>query len=175
MIFAMVMTVLISTSSTAVHNAGLAARRLEANIIADGLLADLEIQMNRRVAPKVEEGDFERDPYTIHITRSDFIPDTKAGGGTATGLPAAANADIAVMLRSQLPEVAKYLERYDIEVSWIEPTGAESVTRTTFAYDWEAAAVEYADLFQAQDAGGEGTPDLGDPKTLDKGGGGAAR
>ena len=37
MIFAMVMTVLIGTSSSAVHRVGMSARRLEANTVADGV------------------------------------------------------------------------------------------------------------------------------------------
>ena len=43
MIFAMVMTVLIGTSSNAVHHVGVSARRLEAGLVADNLLSDLEM------------------------------------------------------------------------------------------------------------------------------------
>jgi hypothetical protein len=35
----------------------------------------------------------------------------------------------------------------------MEAEGPETITRTTFAFDWETAAIELADLFQA--AGGD--------------------
>lgn len=174
MIFAMVMTVLIGTSSTAVHNAGLAARRLEANIIADGIIADLEIQMSRRVAPTIEESDVERESYHVHLERSDFIPDAQGRGSATAGLKGAST-EISVLLASELPEVAKHLKRYDIEVSWIEGNGAQNVTRTTFAYDWEAAAIEYAELFQAAEPDEDGEPDLDAPEALDGANAGSAR
>jgi len=65
MIFAMVMTVLISTSSTAVHNVGVSARRLEANLVAEEMLADLEIQMKQGIAPEIDENELTRDPYAM--------------------------------------------------------------------------------------------------------------
>ena len=54
MIFAMVMTVLISTSSTAVYHIGASVRRLEASMLADRILADLEIEMKQGIAPEAE-------------------------------------------------------------------------------------------------------------------------
>jgi hypothetical protein len=150
MIFAMVMTVLIGTSSTAVHHIGTSARRLEANLVADEILADLEIRMNRGQAPEVEDLETEREQFTIQTTRSDLSLDSGNSLGSEGG------GSVTAMLGAELPEVAKHLKQYDIEVSWFEQTGAQSVTRTTFAFDWELAAIEYSDLFARAENGIDG-------------------
>jgi hypothetical protein len=71
------------------------------------------------------------------------------------------------LLAGELPEVAKHLRQYDIEIVWIGADGPESVTRTTFAFDWQAAKIEYATLFEAaggaEDAGGTGADKSTDP------------
>lgn len=155
MIFAMVMTVLISTSSTAVHNVGVSARRLEANLVADELLADLEIQIKQGIAPEIEENETTRDQYSIRVFRTELIPDQAAADSGGTQL------SITSMLGAELPEVAKHLKQYDIEVSWFEQNGPQRVTRTSFAFDWQTAAIEYADLFARNNGGAGGLDQLG--------------
>ncbi len=140
LIFAMVMTVLIGTSSTAVHRVGVSARRLEASLVADEILADLEIQMKQGLAPEADESVSLRDPFEIRVVRSGLIGDG-ADGAAGIGL------ELASLVGAELPEVAKYLKQYDIEVRWTEQSGPQSVTRTTFAYDWQLAAIEFSELF----------------------------
>jgi len=148
MIFAMVMTVLIGTSSTAVHNVGQSARRLEANLLADEILADLEIQMKQGYAPEVSELPTESEDFAIQTTRTDVIPgDPNASPASALQALAGSTGDITAMLATGLPEVGAYLRQYDIEVSWVEQEGTQTVRRTTFAYDWDLAAAELPELF----------------------------
>lgn len=162
MIFATVMTVLISSSSMSVRRSGISARRLEANLIAESALADLEIEMKRRQAPEIEEEERTQDDFTIRIQRVDLGGDEAAA--TSTASLSVAGADPVELIGAQLPEVAKHLKRYDIEVSWIGGAGvADKVTRTTFAFDWQAASVEYAALFQ------DGGPDAATPPLDDAG------
>jgi hypothetical protein len=156
MIFALVMTVLISTSSTAVHRVGQSARRLEASLVADEILADLEIQMKQGIAPEIDEEESVRDPYEIRVVRFDLLGED--GDGTVPGDAL----DVAALLGTGLPEVAKHLKQYDIEVSWIEQGGPQSVTRTTFAYDWELAALEFSELFDRTSRNAIGTNTTGD-------------
>jgi len=167
MIFAMVMTVLIGTSSTAVHNVGVSARRLEANLVADEMLADLEIQMKQGFAPEVDENESTRDQYSILVIRTDLFQESDAAEANSGGTAGA----IASLLGSDLPEVAKHLKQYDIEVSWIEQNGPQTVSRTTFAFDWETAAIEFGDLFARSNRAGGGTEQSGDGS--DGGAGGA--
>jgi len=172
LIFAMVMTVLIGTSSTAVHRVGVSARRLEASLVADEILADLEIQMKQGLAPEADEFVSLRDPYEIRVVRSGLIGD---GADTVAGV----GLELASLVGAELPEVAKYLKQYDIEVRWTEQSGPQSVTRTTFAYDWQLAAVEFSELFaQAGRANfgtnGGGGGGLGGGGRLGGGGGGGS-
>jgi len=174
MIFALVMTVLVGTSSTAVHRSGLAARRLEANVLADAVVADLEIQMRKKLAPVLEKSEWqtEDEQYVVRVQNrsiqealaapAETVADAVAeeiGGGAAPALPDAGStrigggSGIGTLLAGELPEVAKHLRQYDIEVVWVGADGPESVTRTTFAFDWQAAQIEYAALFEA--AGGD--------------------
>ncbi len=197
-IFAVVMTVLIGTSTSAVHRAAVSARRLEANLLADAVVADLEIEMRRGIAPVVEKTEWktEDEQYVIRLLNRTLqealaAPTTtlaEEADGTASPAPRGpgatqigGSAGIGTLLAGELPEVAKHLRQYDVEVSWMDVDGPESLTRTTFAFDWQAAKLEYAALFEsaggATDAGvdaeeagdddgrDEGTPTPPDPRS----------
>ena len=188
MIFALVMTVLVGTSSTAVHRSGLAARRLEANLLADAVVADLEIQMRKKIAPVVEQTQWttEDEEYVVHVQNrsieaalaapAETLADDAAGTATPVrpgpgSTQIGAGSGIGTLLAGELPEVAKHLRQYDIEIVWIGADGPESVTRTTFAFDWQAAQLEYAALFTAEggagDAGKTGDDEDTDPDGRD--------
>lgn len=207
LIFALVMTVLVGTSSTAVHRAGQSARRLEANLVADAVIADLEIQMRKKTAPVVEReewtvtGATEDEQYAIRLQNraiqealaapaQSIAQEAAAAAGNPAPTPTPAlpgpgatriggAGGIGTLLAGELPEVAKHLRQYDLEVSWEGIDGLESITRTTFAFDWEKARAEFAPLFEAaggaaagDDASEEGeTPEVGDPKPLPPRGG----
>ncbi len=163
MIFAMVMTVLIGTSTSAVHHIGVSSRRLEADLVADNLLSELEIQIKQGTAPAIEEEEFTREQFSVRMWRTAILPDQSGDASdAATGLAgagASAGGDIVMLLGSALPEVAGHLMQYDIDVSWLEQNGPQSVTRTTFAFDWQAAQAELAAF--AQDANRQGVSGLG--------------
>ena len=155
MIFAMVMTVLVSTSSNAVHHVGVSARRLEADLVVDSLLAELEVQIKQGLAPPIDKEEFISEQYSIRMVMTDLVPaEQNAAVGGALSLVASA-----------LPEVVGYLKQYDIEVSWIEPRGAQSVRRTTFAFDWQSAQAELATLIDAAGSAASGISGLGDAGT----------
>lgn len=175
LIFTLVMSVLIGASQMGVQRAGDAARRLEASQLADAIVAELEIQMRSGIAPPVEEEErtSEDERYRIRVLdRSlqqalaesgaesgaglETPPAPGAGGATQIG---GAGSGIGTLLAGELPEAAKHLHQYDVEVSWDEQAGPVSVTRTTFAFDWQAAKVEFADLFGAAGGGGATTDD----------------
>lgn len=153
MIFAMVMSVLVGTSSNAVHHVGLSARRLEADLVANNLVADLEIQINQDNAPPIEDDDYTDEPYSIRITTTGLGP-TQSGPASAPGFTpvsvAAGGTDEALsLLQTALPAIVGHLRQYDVEVSWFERSGVQRVQRTTFAFDWQAAQTDLAPLIQA--------------------------
>ncbi|MEZ4330758.1 MAG: type II secretion system protein [Myxococcota bacterium] len=170
LIFALVMSVLVGASQMGVQRAGDAARRLEASQMADAIVADLEIQMRSGVAPTIEQEEWtsEDERYRIRVldrSLQQALADSNAegAGGVDAAAPAAgttqiggAGSGIGSLLAGELPEAAKHLHQYDVEVTWDEQAGPATVTRTTFAFDWEAAKVEFADLFPA--AGDEAAP-----------------
>lgn len=173
MIFALVMTVLVGTSSTAVHRSGLSARRLEAGLVADAVVADLEIGMRKRTAPVLERSEWKtedeagEEEYSIRVldrpikealaAPATSVADEVAAeaGASAPDQPATkiGSGSIGTLLAGDLPEVAKHLHQYDVEVAWVGVDGPESVTRTTFAFDWQAAQAEFGELFAAAGAG----------------------
>ena len=86
MIFAMVVTVLIGTSSNAVHRVGLSASRLEASLIAEEELALLESFLNTQRTPPQDKEET-RDRFEIRVYSEPAIDDF--GGGAIDVLRAA--------------------------------------------------------------------------------------
>lgn len=151
MIFSLVFTVLVGSSQSAVQNQGSAMRRLAANEVADGVLADLEIPMAQHELPVVEASEYVLEEFSVRITEQGFLP---GGGGppAAAANPAqlmAGGLDLASLLATQLPDVGKYLKRYDVEVAWVEGATERSVQRTTFGFDWTAARADATGIFGA--------------------------
>jgi hypothetical protein len=112
------------------------------------MLANLEIQMKQGIAPEIDENELTRDPYAITIFRTDVFQGSGNAASDGAGI------DVASMLGAELPEVAKHLKQYNIEVSWVEQNGPQRITRTTFAFDWQTAAIEFSELFARNSAGG---------------------
>jgi Tfp pilus assembly protein PilV len=168
LIFSLVMSVLVGSSQMGVQRAGDSARRLEASQLADAIVADLEIQMRDGIAPPLEREEWtsEDERYRIRAvdrslqqalseSSSSASSDAAAAGPSAAGTTRiGGGGGIGALLAAELPEAAKHLHQYDIEIGWDGPSGPESLTRTTFAFDWQAAQVEFADLFAAAGAGG---------------------
>lgn len=157
LIFSLVFTVLVGTSQTAVHSQGLALRRLEASLIADEVLADLEVQIQQRLTPILADG-LSRELFEVEVTSSPFAapaPDAGAAAAPAAGdaLSLAGAGGGAALLAASFPEAAPFLLRYDVVVRWMEAEGPQQIGRTTFAFDWETASVALADLFAVAGGG----------------------
>ena len=149
LIFSMVFTVLVGSSQSGVRSQGLSIRRLQAHEIAESALAELEIAMLLQKLPSVDEEESEHDGFILRIQEMPFIPEQDPGPSSTDSLSTESSSDILSQLAAQLPEVGKFMMRYEIEVEWTEATRPEKITRTTFAFDWEAAQTEYASLFEA--------------------------
>lgn len=154
MIFAMVVTVLISTSSSAVHRIGLSASRLEASLIAEQELALLESFFNTQRTPP-EDKEETRDRFAIRVYSEPALADfgggsiaAPRGGGTGTSDGAGAGG-VASILALEAPGVDQFLRRYEIRVEWIEGAVPETIRRTTYGFDWEGARLALPDLFQS--------------------------
>jgi hypothetical protein len=157
LIFAMVVTVLIGTSSAGVRMSGISATRLEANLIAEQELVRIETLLNAKRTPP-EDSEETRDPYLVRVYSEPAIGDL--GGGLAPGPD---GGGLSSILALEAPGLDQFLLRYEIRVEWIEATGADSVRRTTYAFDWEGARAALPDLFQAGPGGEEDPSDPEDP------------
>jgi hypothetical protein len=155
LIFSMVFTVLVGSSQSGVQSQGVSTRLLAANEVADLVVADLEIPMARHELPVIEENEYPLEDFVVRIEERSFLGDDAETGPGGEGI--VAMGDVANLLASQLPDVGKYLIRYDIEVEWIEGNEPRTVERTTFAFDWPAAQVDASGIFGGAAAGADPT------------------
>ena len=176
MIFAAVVTILIGSSSETIHRAQISRDRLQASEIADREMAMLEailIQQEYLPEDKEELG----EEFLVRMwseSALDNLGGSGGGGGEISGnaVQALATGDqgavgIGPLLAAQVPGIDVFLRRYEIRVEWNDGAVADSVRRTTFAFDWQAAREALPDLFI--EAGGEGISNGGlDSNTLGK-------
>lgn len=165
LIFSLVFTVLVGSSQSAVQSQGISMRRLAANEVADLVVADLEIPMARHELPIIEEDEYPIEEFMVRIYERDLLgedqnqqQDQPVGADAGLGI---VGFGVEALLGTQLPDVAKYLKRYDIQVEWIEGNGSHTVDRTTFAFDWASAQLDSSGLFGAASSSGS------DPSTSD--------
>jgi prepilin-type N-terminal cleavage/methylation domain-containing protein len=145
------------------RNEGRSHRAMLASLVADEVLAEMEIAMLSGQWPEVSSDEQERDGYTIRTnvqpyelelpepetTRSSRRRDGKGGGPFQRLGGNSANAE------SPLLSVK-------IEVLWFEGNGEDSVTRETFAVDLSQAAQALAGLAALNgesDGGSDGRDD----------------
>ena len=170
MIFAMVVTVLIGTSQSAVRQAGLSASRLEASLIAEQEIALLESFFNTQRTPP-EDKEETRDRYAIRVYSEPAIDDFGSDpigasrGGEPAG-PSAIASGVGSVLAIEAPGVDQFLRRYEVRVEWIEGALPETIRRTTYGFDWEGARAALPELFQAAEGEEAGLAPEGEPGAL---------
>jgi len=135
LVLGMLYSVLANSAMQGLHSEGETRRRLEASLIADRALADLELQLSLGELPPSGSAEEELDPYRIRVTVQPF---------DATVLrvppePGAAAPEVTPPADSLLAPPSSgnegRLRRIDIQVSWPEASEERSVGRTTFAFD----------------------------------------
>jgi len=168
-IFAMVFTILVGASRSAVQSQGLALRKLEANLLADETLAEIESQVQQRTLPIIDDIATSEEPdengFVVEVTGGE-LGLAEGPPGLSTALDEDASGGFGSLLATGIPEFAAFLMRYDIEVRWQDGGRERRVRRTTFAIDWEGAAAEFggplADALgtgEDRDLGGAGSDD----------------
>lgn len=165
-IFVLVMTVLVGTSGEASVRIRQMATRLEASELADQELARIEAALVSQMTPP-EDREETIDDFVVRVWSQPAIDDfgggAPAGGAGAADDPLAGLAGQALvgpMIAMQAPGIDAFLLRYEIRVDWVDGARPESIRRTTYAFDWEAARLALPELFQ--DAAGPGGESLGE-------------
>ncbi len=146
---------------------GEARRRLEASLLADSVLAEIEAGIEAGGAPALGEDEREADGFKIAVAIAPFsivVPDEQGKNGKRLGNArsrlggSGAQAQQAAIPGPSLlgdgsgPGAASPLRRIDVSVVWNEGFGERSVSRTTFALDAEAARPTLDAIAQSQAA-----------------------
>lgn len=172
-ILAIAYTTLGSSGIQGLQQEGEARRRLEASLLADASIAEIESAIEAGTTPPVGEEETESDGYRIQVSVAPFtlvVPEAQqADGGKRLGnaqsrLGGERSAEHVAPGKSLLGPGAggggggggeSPLRRIAVRVAWDEGFGERVATRTTFALDAEAAAETLQGLAQAaaNDAG----------------------
>jgi len=153
LIFFVVMTVLVGTSSEAMSRIRDVTTRLEASEIADRELSRLEVALAQKLKPP-EDHEEEFEEFRVRVSSTPALDDL--GGGAAPGEgggdPLAVltgGGALGPMIALQAPGIDAFLLRYDIRVEWGDEFRTFAVARTTYGFDWEGARAALPDLFDA--------------------------
>ena len=161
--------VIAGTATQGLRAEGVSRRRLEAGMIADRVLADLEASTIDGSVPEPTEEMREQGDYTLTVIVAPF-----AGEGSAAvegfGNPASPDVQAPALpldqlIAGELPERSADLRRIDVRVAWIEGETEQWVTRTTFVFDLITARQAYdaAGLQTSSTATPDDTPDPATP------------
>jgi prepilin-type N-terminal cleavage/methylation domain-containing protein len=150
-ILAILYTVLAGSAMDGLLAEGLSKRRLEASLLADHWLADLELQLNAGGSPALGELEEEDGDFRVRVTVEPFdliLPELETGN-TA---PKPVLSDLSLDRTSPLRLI-------QIRVSWLEAETEYQVTRTTFGFD--ANALDPSKLPQPEATAQPGAQDDG--------------
>jgi prepilin-type N-terminal cleavage/methylation domain-containing protein len=156
-ILAMVYVVLAGAAIQGLRAEGESERRLRASLVADEVLTELEAGLAAGAAPPLGSDQSQRGEFEVRVEVENFElpagllgaeppPPGEERGGTAV---------LTSLLASTRPEMPGPLRSFRVEVAWSEVEEEHRVTRTTYAFDLEAARPL---LEQIPVAGGEGAP-----------------
>jgi len=142
-----------SSGIQGLQHEGEARRRLEASLLADSVLFDIEDTLGWGVTPPLGDDEREDGDFKIAVKVAPFsivVPDEQGKGGkrlgdarSRLGGSDAQAQQPAIPGQSLLggggPGAASPLRRIDVKIVWNEGFGERSVSRTTFALDSDAA------------------------------------
>ena len=123
-------TVLAGAAMDGLIAEGTNKRRLEASLLADRQLAELELQLDARIVPPVGEEKFEIGDFRVAIVVEPYdliLPELQTGSRQAAPLLA----DLTTDGRSPLRQI-------QVSVAWFEAHVEHQVLRISFAFDADA-------------------------------------
>ncbi len=145
---AFVITMLTEAAVDGMRVEGEAHRRLEASLIADRLLADIESQMMAGVPPEIGRDEAEEEPYRISVEarpldlgRLGIVPDTSPGSSS-----------LAALVGSEGLGSTPPLVEVEIRVEWDEGIHTLDTRRTTFSFDAAAVAAQLPAVASGDDS-----------------------
>jgi len=133
-IVAIVFTTLARVASEGLRSEGSSKRRLEASLLADAALADVEAQLQSGTELDMGSRETDEDPFTVEVEVSTFdlaaaIPLEDASEGNSVS---------SLLAGSDGGSAESPLRQIDIRVFWNEGFEEYQVVRTTFGIDQAA-------------------------------------
>jgi prepilin-type N-terminal cleavage/methylation domain-containing protein len=130
-IIAIVFTTLARVANDGLRSEGVSRRRLEASLLADRRLAQIEIELAAGIAPEIGESEEEEEPYTILVQVTSF---DIASAIPVTGFGEADPTEKAT-LTGVLGDGVSPIRAIEVAVSWIEGMDEMRVVRNTYGID----------------------------------------
>jgi prepilin-type N-terminal cleavage/methylation domain-containing protein len=169
-VLALVYTALARAAMQGLAHEGDASRRLEASLLADQVLSEIEAQLAAGVAPQAGLTESEHEAYAIAVEVRPFdlgafaLAAAEAAEATR-GAPKTSDepqpqGGAALQLLTGAPGAPAPLLEIDVSVRWLEGADEQVVTRTTFAADPATVAAALGGL-KPSDAEEEGAGDDG--------------
>jgi len=171
-----------SSGIQGLQHEGEARRRMQASLLADSALAEIETMLEAGQVPPLGKDERETDGFQVTVEVTSFaidIPEEDAASGQRLGK---ARSRLGGSAAQQAPQpvipgpsllgggasagAVSPLRRIDVRVSWNEGFGERTLSRTTFGLDREAAgptidAIEAAVQGAQQAPGGDAANPLG--------------
>ena len=119
---------------------GDAGRRLRASLLADRTLNELELALAAGSAPRVGESESSEEEFAVVVEVTPFDVASLLEAATSEADRPAASAASLELLKPSVRGGAPTLLSIVVRVAWIEGISAQEITRTSFAFDAEAAA-----------------------------------
>lgn len=123
-------TMLIGVAMQGLRAEGTSKRRLEASLIADRELAELELQLDVGVVPPIGEEEVEAGDFRVRVAVRPFdllLPEL----ATPSGQPSPLLADLTSDRSSPLRVI-------EVRVAWLEADVEYEIVRSTFGFDANA-------------------------------------
>ena len=142
-------TVLAKAATQGVRSEADSRRRMEASLLADATLAEIETLLAVGEALQLERTEIEEEEFHVSIEVTPFELPTELAGelsGTPPGAPSAFGAG-----ETDAPSL---VQRVEVRVVWDDGIFERSAKRVTFAFDTEAAQA----LTGALEVGGDEMP-----------------
>lgn len=133
---------------------GDAGRRLRASLLADRTLSELELALAVGSGPSVGETQHSEEEFAVVVEVTPFdVASLLEAAALGEGRPAASTASPQLLkpsVRGGVPTLLSIVVR----VAWIEGISAREITRTSFAFDAEAAAPLLETIPSEEETGG---------------------
>jgi prepilin-type N-terminal cleavage/methylation domain-containing protein len=135
-VVAIVFSTLARVASEGLRSQGISKRRLEASLLVDAQLAEIEVQFASGIAPEIGESESEEDPFSISVSVTSFDIESAIPASGFGDTDPATQATLAGVLGDEVSPV----RAIEISVTWLEGLDEYSVIRNTFGIDPVALA-----------------------------------